>query len=64
MFSVIVLHGNQKVAIEKSGFLVRPDDFTRVIFPDTEVGRDCAKTYIMEMMKLEYLVICQLDLGE
>ena len=64
MFSILVLDKRQNILDTKNGFTVRPDEWTQVNFPDTDFGRDAAKIYVMEMMKLEYTVICQLDLGE
>lgn len=63
MFTILIRNGEGLLIMEDE-FNVRADEWTQVNFPDTETGRECARIYIMEMIKLEYIVICQLDLGD
>lgn len=65
MFTILIRNGEGLLIMEDEWlFNVRSDEWTQVNFPDTETGRECARIYIMEMIKLEYIVICQLDLGD
>ena len=64
MFTVLLRDAESTGLLIAREFTVRADEWTQVNFPDTETGRKSAKIYIMEMIKLQYIVVCQLDLGE
>lgn len=65
MFTVLLRDAESTgLLITRDEFTFRADEWTQVNFPDTETGRETAKIYIMEMIKLQYIVVCQLDLGE
>lgn len=65
MFTVLIRDAESTgLLIAENEFTVKANEWTQVNFPDTETGRESAKIYIMEMIKLQYIVVCQLDLGE